>query len=108
MKSGPRRNRFSCSSARRLISGVRSLASSSEIPCGTSGGGRVGNGCVGNTRSPGTSVVVSTGRSSIGQIGCAGHAIEHVGESLLRDLRDDVDALPSTVMVASVGADAKS
>src|SRR6185503_21273502 len=33
------------------------------------GGGAVGNGCVGHTCSPGTSVLVGTGRSSIGQIG---------------------------------------
>ena len=34
------------------------------------GGGAVGNGCVGDSISPGTVVFCGTGRSSIGQIGC--------------------------------------
>src|SRR5882672_12288653 len=37
--------------------------------CRAKGGGLVGNGCVGQTCSPGTSVLVGTGRSSIGQTG---------------------------------------
>ena len=48
----------------------------------------MGNGCVGHTCSPGTSVFVGTGRSSIGQIGSPGHAIEHVEKSGLARHRD--------------------
>ena len=50
----------------------------------------VGNGCVGHVCSPGMSLC-GTGRSSIGQIGVAGDAIEHVQEARLAGERDDVD-----------------
>ena len=50
-------------------SGVKSIRSSSETPWRSNAGGLVGNGCVGAYHSPGTSPF-STGRSSIGQIGC--------------------------------------
>ena len=69
MKSGPRRYVRISSTARRRISGVRSFASASDTPCPANGGGFVGNGWVGYGTSPGTSVSVSTGRSSIGQTG---------------------------------------
>src|SRR2546422_11491089 len=66
---GPIRNFFMCSSARALISGVRSFASSRVTPCGVKAGGLAGNGWVGQGFSPDTSVDVSTGRSWIGHTG---------------------------------------
>ena len=57
----------------------------------SNGAGLVGNGCVGEARSPGTSDG-GTGRSSIGQIGLPGHAVERVDEPLLGDLRKRLDA----------------
>ena len=69
MNNGPSRNCCISSTASAWISGVRSFASSSDTPCPLNGGGFVGNGCVGYNTSPGTSVVVSTGRSSIGHTG---------------------------------------
>src|SRR5579862_300199 len=54
-------------SARRSV--VKSIRSSIDgIPATPYGGGLVGNGCVGEYHSPGTSPF-GTGRSSIGQIG---------------------------------------
>ena len=56
------------SSASVRSSGVKSIRSSSVNPCISNAAGRVGIGCVGDSRSPGTSDC-GTGRSSIGQIG---------------------------------------
>src|SRR3954453_10714947 len=69
VKIAPERYRLISSSASCFTSGVRVLASSSVTPCGTNAGGFAGNGCVGWAFSPGTSLVVSTGRSTIGQTG---------------------------------------
>src|SRR5262245_56582410 len=49
-------------------SGVKSIRASTETPLRSYAGGLVGNGCVGEYHSPGTSPF-ATGRSSIGQIG---------------------------------------
>src|SRR4029077_15900299 len=49
-------------------SGVKSIRSSMEIPCRSKAGGLVGNGCVGEYHSPGTSPL-GTGFSTMGQIG---------------------------------------
>ena len=56
-----------------------------DTPCQSKAGGFVGKGCVAAVHSPFTSVC-GTGRSSIGQIGLSGHAIEYVCECLLRQL----------------------
>ena len=69
VKSGPIRNRCISFTASAWISGVRSFASSSVTPCRAKAGGLVGNGCVGYSTSPGTSVAVSTARSSMGHTG---------------------------------------
>src|SRR5262245_7123109 len=69
VKIGPSLYLLISAIASALIAGVRSVASSSEIPCGANAGGFVGNGCVGYGTSPGISELVSTGRSSIGQTG---------------------------------------
>ena len=47
---------------------MKSIRSSSVMPCRSNGGGFVGNGCVGDAFSPGT-VDAGTGRSSIGHTG---------------------------------------
>ena len=56
------------SSASALISSVKSIRSSSVMPCRSNGSGFVGNGCVGDIHSPGVSEP-GTGRSTIGQTG---------------------------------------
>src|SRR5215467_6476867 len=48
--------------------GVKSIRSSMDTPCRSNAGGLLGNGCVGEYHSPGTSPF-GTGRSSIGQTG---------------------------------------
>src|SRR2546425_6395305 len=68
VKSGPIRYRDTSFTASARSSGVKSMRSSIETPCRSYAGGRVGNGCVGEYHSPGTSPL-GTGRSSIGQIG---------------------------------------
>ncbi len=71
------------------------LMSSTPNVCLTYCGGLVGWGCVGQLASPSISLF-GTGRSSIGQIGCAGHAIEDVQPPGLVGDDDDV-AVPSLV-----------
>jgi len=51
-----------------MARGVKSIRSSSVIPCRSEAGGFVGNGCVRDALSPGT-VADGTGRSSIGHTG---------------------------------------
>src|SRR5947209_5275484 len=68
VKSGPSLYRDATFNASALISGVKSMRSASETPCRSYAGGLVGNGCVGEYHSPGTSPF-ATGRSSIGQTG---------------------------------------
>ena len=58
--------------------------------CRANGGGSVGIGCVGEVFSPGTSLC-GTGLLFDRPERLARHAIEHVEESLLARLRDDVD-----------------
>ena len=64
----PSRRSATAASAAALISGVKSTRSFSPTPSRSYGGGFVGNGCVGDVHSPGTSDA-GTGRSSIGQSG---------------------------------------
>src|SRR5947208_14889818 len=59
---------FASSTASARSAGVKSIKSSIATPVRSYGGGFVGNGCVGEYHSPGTSPC-GTGRSSIGQIG---------------------------------------
>ena len=56
------------STARRRSSGVKSMRSSTPMPCWSNGGGFVGNGWVAAVTSPGTSDC-GTGRSSMGHTG---------------------------------------
>src|SRR3977135_79276 len=54
--------------ASALSAGVKSIRSSSDTPCRSNAGGLLGNGCVGEYHSPGTSPL-GTARSTIGQTG---------------------------------------
>ena len=65
---GPHAYWSSSSTASARSSGVKSMRSSTRTPCSSNGGGFVGNGWVGASRSPGTSEA-GTGRSSMGQTG---------------------------------------
>src|SRR5579863_4463248 len=65
---GPSRYCEAILTASACISGVKSISSSIETPWRAYAGGLVGNGCVGEYHSPGTSPC-GTGRSSIGQTG---------------------------------------
>src|SRR4051812_48015706 len=67
VNKGPVVNGARASNARALISGVKSMTSSGPKPCFAKGAGFVGNGCVGDDASPGTSLR-ATGRSDIGQM----------------------------------------
>ena len=69
VKSGPSRKFRTASTASDRISGVKSTRSSMPMPWYSNGGGRVGNGWVGDSTSPSRSVSVSTGRSSMGHTG---------------------------------------
>src|SRR5215813_14102735 len=68
VKSGPSLYWDAILSASAFTSGVKSIRSSRLTPCRSNAGGLVGNGCVGDVFSPGTSDC-GTGRSSIGHTG---------------------------------------
>src|SRR5881296_1392730 len=68
VNSGPILKRETIFSASARSSGVKSMRSSTDDPWRSYAGGLVGNGCVAEYHSPGTSPL-GTGRSSIGHIG---------------------------------------
>ncbi len=68
VKSGPIRKPFTAAVAIARTSGVKSTRSSGVTPWYSNGAGFVGNGCVGDARSPGTSDG-GTGFSTIGHTG---------------------------------------
>ena len=68
VNSGPMRKRVMASTASARSAGVKSTRSSTVTPWYSKGAGLVGNGCVGEACSPGTSDG-GTGRSSIGHSG---------------------------------------
>ena len=68
VKRGPVTYCSKTSSASCRSSGVKSMRSSTVVPCWSNGGGFVGNGWVGAYHSPGTSPG-GTGRSSMGHTG---------------------------------------
>ena len=108
MNSGPSRNCCISASASAWISGVRSFASSSDTPCLLKGGGLVGNGCVGYSTSPGTSVVVSTARSSMGHTGSPVTRSNTYVKPCFDTCATASISRPSTVMVTRFGAAARS
>src|ERR1700687_4900769 len=68
---GPSLKRETACLASAFNSGVKSMRSPRPTDCRAYAGGLVGNGCVGDVFSPGTSDC-GTGRSSIGKIGSPG------------------------------------
>jgi hypothetical protein len=89
------------------ISGVKSTRNSRVMSRYSNGGGFVGNGCVGDARSPGTSDG-GTGRSSIGQIGRP-VARSNVNTSpCLVTCATALIVCPSTVMSSRFGAAGRS
>ena len=72
--------------------------------CRAKGGGAVGKGCVGQTSSPGTSVRVGTGRSSIGQIGSPVTRLKTYRKPVLPAIATTSILLPSFLIVVSCGA----
>src|SRR5437667_9216683 len=68
VKIGPILYRSAVFSASARSSGVKSIRSSIDTPWRSYAGGLVGNGCVAEYHSPGTSPL-GTARSSMGQIG---------------------------------------
>ena len=107
VNSGPYSKPSRISSASCRNSGVKSIRSSAVTPCWSNAGGFVGNGWVGDVRSPGT-VDCGTGRSSIGHTGSpVARSKTYVNACLLTIATASI-ARPSTVMSTRFGADAKS
>src|SRR5215510_15237063 len=104
---GPMRYDFSCSSACCRSAGVKSISSDSVTACRAYAGGFVGNGCVGDVFSPGTSLC-GTGRSSIGHTGWPVTRSNTYRNASLLGTATALIALPLTVMSARSGGDDKS
>ena len=73
------------------------------MPCRSNAGGRVGNGCVGEYHSPGTSPC-GTGRSSIGQTGSPVARSKTNTQPCLVGWATAATRRPPTVMSARIGA----
>src|ERR1035438_7093385 len=90
------------------ISGVKSIRSSGILrKLRPYAGGLVGNGCVGDVFSPGTSDW-GTGRSSIGQTGWPVTRSNTYKKASLLGKATALMALPFTLMSARIGAEDKS
>src|SRR3954468_15970657 len=101
---GPSLYRDTILRASALSSGVKSIRSSTRPDCRAYAGGLVGNGCVGDVFSPGTSDC-GTGFSSIGHTGCpVTRSNTYSHPSLLGDATALI-ALPFTLMSSSSAAD---
>src|SRR6267142_6007917 len=90
--------------ASALRSGVKLIRSSTPTDCRAYAGGLVGNGCVGDVFSPGTSDC-GTGRSSIGHTGWPVTRSKTYSQACLLGDATALIARPSTVMSASSSAD---
>ena len=104
---GPERYCRNISRASARSSGVKSIRSSSVMPCRSNGAGFVGNGCVGASRSPGTSDG-GTGRSSIGHTGSPVTRSKTYVNACLLTCATALISRPSTVMSARIGGEAMS
>src|ERR1039458_2877332 len=104
---GPILYSFTRSSALAWSSGVKSIRLSTVIAWRAYAGGLVGNGCVGEYHSPGTSPC-GTGRSSIGQTGFPVTRSKTYRNDSLLGTATALIALPSTVISISSGADERS
>src|SRR5579862_3079968 len=90
------------------ISAVKSIRSSGTlIKFRPYAGGLVGNGCVGQVLSPGTSDC-ATGRSSIGHTGCPVTRSKTYRKDSLLGRATALIAFPPTLIFARIGADDKS
>ena len=107
VKSGPIRYFCIAACASFFSSGVRSNASSSVTPCSVNAGGLVGNGCVGQVTSPGTSLF-ATGRSSIGQTGRPVTRSKTNAKPCLVSWTTASTRVPSGVMVTRLGGEGGS
>src|ERR1043166_5569017 len=84
-------------------SGVQSISLSIDMPWLSYAGGLVGNGCVGEYHSPGTSPL-GAGRSSIGQIGLPVIRSNTYRNACLVGCATALTGLPSTEILTSIGA----
>ena len=80
------------------------MRSSTVTPWRSNGFGLVGNGCVGDVRSPGTSVC-GTGRSSIGQTGAPVARSKTKVNACFVTCATALIGFPPTVMSARIGGD---
>ena len=104
---GPIRYIFTSSRALLRNSGVKSISSSTVIACRAYAGGFVGNGCVGEYHSPGTSPC-GAARSSIGHTGWpVTRSNTYRNDSLLGNATALI-AFPFTTISASSGAEERS
>ena len=83
---------------------MKSIRSSTVMPCRSNGAGRVGKGWVGDVRSPGTSDC-GTGRSSMGQTGSPVTRSKTYANACLVTCTTALIGRPSTVMSARIGVD---
>ncbi len=107
VKSGPVRAVSNSSVQVRFESGVTVVSCSRVIDCRTSGGGRVGIGCVGDAASPGT-VLAGTGRSSTGKRGWPVTRSSTNTNPLLLTWATAATSRPSLRTVTSVGCAGRS
>src|SRR5262249_46104614 len=98
---------FVSSIASARSSGVKSIRSSVETAVRSYAGGLVGNGCVGEYHSPGTSPF-ATGRSSIGQTGSPVTRSKTYKNASLLGSATALIGRPSTTISARMGADERS
>src|SRR4029077_17030053 len=90
-------------SASACSSGVKLIRLSLDTPWLSYAGGFVGNGCVGEYHSPGTSPC-GTGRSSIGQMGLPGTRSNTYRNACFVGCATAFTRLPSTVTSSRIGA----
>src|SRR6266849_10783401 len=104
---GPMRYILTVSSASARSAGVKLINSSTVTACRAYAGGFVGNGCVGDVFSPGTSDC-GTGRSSIGHTGWPVTRSKTYRNDSLLGSATALIAFPLTVMSARIGAEEMS
>ena len=108
VNSGPSRKPSTASIASWRISGVKSARSSMVAPWYSNAAGRVGKGWVGHTSSPGMSVSVGTGRSSMGHTGSPVTRSNTYRNPCLLTWASALMGRPSTSMSTRFGAAGKS
>ena len=107
VNTGPLRYFRKISSARRCNSGVKSMRSLSLTCCRAKAAGKLGIGCVGEARSPGTSLA-GTGRSVMGQIGLPVTRSNTYSHAVLDGTTTTSRGRPFHCIVASTGGAGRS